>query len=339
DYPEISLTRIDATGVQFKAIITLMPEVKLGKYKGIKIEKNKVEVTEAEVKKSLKEKAESQARFVSITDRPVKKGDLINLDYSGSVDSVKFSGGTAKNQELEIGSNTFIPGFEESLIGAELLKDIDVKVKFPEDYHAMDLAGKDAIFACKVLEIREKQVPKIDDVFASEVSEFSTLEELKKSITEKTLKTKSENANRDAENKLIETIVKNAEIDIPESMIERQIDALVDDISEKLSAQGLKFDDYLKYIGSDNDAYRKTQRKQADAMVRTSLVFEAIVSTEKIEVLKEDFDAKIAEMAKTMEKSVTEIKKEMKGKQKDVIENNILSEKVINFVKENNTIK
>lgn len=337
DYPEVSITKLGEDGVGFDAKITLMPEVKLGKYKGIKIARDKVEVTEADVKKELKNMQEKYVRWVDVT-REVKNKDMVTLNYSGSINGVVFAGGTAENQELVIGSKTFIAGFEEQLIGMKVGEEKDITVTFPENYHAMDLAGKEAVFHVKINDIREKETPKLDDTFASNHSEFETLDALKKSIEEKLTKEKNDVADRKAQNELIETIVNNATILVPETMVNQRLDAMVEDMDARMQAQGLKLEQYLQYVGSNLEDYKKSRRKEAEFGVRSSLVFEEIVKQENITATKEEVDAKLKEIAEAQNKKFTEVKKNMNAKQKELLENEILSEKVINFVKENNTI-
>ena len=337
-YPDVEIKEFTEKGVVFTATITLLPEVTLGDYKNIKVEQKTIKVTEAEVKRELDAMQEKQARYEDVT-RAAKLGDLINLDYSGSVDGKVFAGGTAKDQELELGSHTFIDGFEDQMVGMNIGEEKDINVTFPKEYHAKELAGKPAVFKVKLLAIREKHLPKVDDAFASDVSEFNTLEELKADI-KKNIKHNKEHAEEHRiEDELVEKIVANAKVDIPEAMVETQLDAFVDDIRSRLAYQGLKFEDYLKYMGMTEQEYRKSREEDAKKSVKTSLVLQEIVKQEKVEATTEEIDAKLAEIAERMGKKPAELKKTMNSNQEATIKNNIVSEKVINRLKELNNIK
>lgn len=338
DYPEIEVQSFTEKGVEFTATITLLPEVTLGKYNGIKVEPKEVKVTDAEVKRELDAMQAKQARYTEVKDRAAKNGDLVNLDYAGSVDGVAFAGGTAKNQELELGSHSFIDGFEEQMVGMKIGEEKDLNVTFPTQYHAAELAGKPAVFKVKLLGIREKQLPKVDDKFASDVSEFNTLAELKEDIKKNILHNKKHAEAHRVEDELIKKVVATAKVDIPEAMVNSQLDAFVQDISDRLSYQGLSFDQYLQYTGSNMEEYRKSRAAEAKESVKTSLVLEEIIKKEKLEATKEEMDAKIKELADHMHKKVTEVKKTMTPNQESMIKNSILSEKVIKLLKKLNNI-
>ena len=339
DYPEVAVTEMSEKGVTYTAKIVVLPEFKVEKYSGIKIEKGKVEVKKSEVKHELEHMREHHARFVEVTDRAVKDGDLINLDYSGSIDGVKFDGGTAEDQELTIGSGMFIPGFEDQMIGMSIGEAKDITVKFPENYGAKDLAGKDAVFAVKVLGIREKQLPKLDDEFAKDTTEFDSLSDLQASIEEKLTKQKTEMVEREAENKLIETIVNGVELNIPAKMIDKQVDYYVEDLAHKLSHQGLTLEGYFNYYGTTEEKFRKEQRKEAERSVKTSLVLEEIVSLEKIKVTEKDLKAKYEEVAKMYNMTADKIKELLEAQGAGAsINQEILTEKVIAKLKELNEI-
>ena len=339
EYPLVDIKKIGKEGIVFTATVTVMPEVKLGAYKGLKIKKTEVKVSANEVKAELEQLKERQARFVEVTDREAKLGDLINLDYSGSENGVKFDGGTASNQELELGSHTFIEGFEEQMVGMKIGEEKELHVTFPENYHAANLAGKPVIFAVKLLGIREKQVPEINDDFAKDVSEFNTLEELKADIKKKKTEQAEKQAQMDAENKLVDEIVAKTEVNVPECMIEQQIDSFVEDIKNRLGYQGLNFEDYLKYTGSDLKTYRESRKEDATKAVKTSLTLQKIVEAEKIEVTQADIDAKLTEIADYMKKPLEEVKKTMQGQQEEFIHQNVLTEKLMAKLKELNTIE
>lgn len=337
-YPDVEVKEFTDKGVVFTATITLLPEVTLGDYKNIKVEKKAVKVTEAEVKRELDAMQEKQARFEEVTNREAKLGDLVNLDYSGSIDGKVFAGGTAQDQELELGSHTFIEGFEEQMVGMKIGEEKDLNVVFPQNYHADELAGKPAVFHVKLLGIREKHLPKIDDAFASDVSEFNTLEELKADIKNHIKHHKEHAEEHRIEDELIEKIVANAKVDVPDAMVETQLDSFVDDIRQRLAYQGLNFADYLKYMGQTEEEYRKSREVDAKNAVKTNLVLQEIVKVEKIEATKEEFDEKLAEVALHMGKKPQELKKTMNKQQEETIKSNIVSEKVINKLKELNNL-
>lgn len=339
EYPEVDIKKISKDGVTFTATVTVMPEINLGNYKGITIKKESAKVKDSEVSHELEHLREKQARFVDVTDRPAKLGDLVNLDYSGSVDGVVFEGGTAKDQELELGSHSFIEGFEDQMVGMNIGEERDLHVTFPSNYHAQSLAGKPAIFAVKLLGIREKVLPKLDDEFAKDVSEFNTLKELKADILKKKTEEKEKQVEIDAENKLVDTIVDATKIDVPDCMVESQLDNFVEDIKQRLSYQGLNFDDYLKYTNTTLADYRNSRKKEAQKAVKTSLTLQEIVKAEKIKVTEKDVDKKLGEIADYTKRTVEELKATMKGAQEDFIKNNVLTEKLMKKLKELNTIE
>ena len=338
DYPRLTVEKIDKNGVKFTAIIDVMPEFKVENYKGIKVEKDKVEVSDKEVDDELASMQDRHARFVEKTDRPVKDGDLINLNYSGSVDGVKFEGGTAEDQELTIGSHTFIDGFEEQLVGMNIGEEKDINVTFPAEYHSKELAGKPAVFAVKVLGIREKELPALDDEFAKEVSEFNTLDEYKNSVKDRLVHEKEHQAEHIAENKLIDKIVDAVELKVPSKMVERQLDYIVDDLKNRLASQGLSFEAYLGYLNTTEDKFREERRKDAEASVKTSLVLEEIVDKEGIKVEEKEIDEKIEELAKMYGQTAEKIKQMLQGQGINSIKQEILTNKVLKFLKENNDI-
>lgn len=339
DYPEVSVKNLSKEGVEWVATITLMPEVELGKYDGLEVKKDKVSVTDKEVEAKLKDLQEKQARYVDVTDRSAKMGDLVNIDFAGSIDGVAFDGGTAKDYELELGSHSFISGFEEQVVGMKVDEQKDVKVEFPKEYHAKNLAGKPAVFAVKLLTIREKQVPEIDDKFASDVSEFNTLDELKKDTKEKIKSEKEADAERAFENKLVEEVVKNSKVDVPKVMVTNQIARNVEDMKRSLAMQGLSYEMYLGYIGLTDEQFRKSREEDTEKQIKTTLVLSELVKKEGIKAEESEVEDKIKELAEKMKKTVDELKKTMTESQKEVIENNIISEKVIKLLKDKNNIK
>jgi len=339
DYPDISVQNVGKEGASWVATITLMPEVELGKYEGIEIAKAKVSVSEKEVEAKLKDLQEKQARFVDVTDRAAKMGDLVNIDFVGSMNGVAFEGGSAKDYELELGSHSFIAGFEEQVAGMTIDEQKDVNVTFPKEYHAKELADKPAVFAVKLLAIREKQTPALDDKFASDVSEFNTLDELKKDTKEKIKAEKETAANREVEDKLVEEIVKNATCDVPKCMVTNQINRAIEEMKRSLAAQGMSYEMYLAYTGMTDESLRASREADTEKQIKTSLVLGEIVKAENIKAEAADVDAKVEELAEKMGKTAKELKKTMNPNQKEIIENNIITEKVIKLLKEKNNIK
>lgn len=339
DYPDISVKSISKEGLVFVATITLVPEVTLGKYEGLEVKKSEVKVTTKDVDAKIKELQEKQARYVDVKDRAAKMGDLVNIDFAGSMDGVAFEGGSAKDFELELGSHSFIAGFEEQVVGMSVDEQKDINLTFPEEYHAKDLAGKPAVFAVKVLTIRAKELPEIDDKFAKDVSEFDTLADLKADTKKKLTEEREQAAEREFENKLVEEVVKNAELTVPDAMVQNQISRQVEDMKQSLKAQGLSYETYLAYIGLDDAKFRKSREKDTLNQIKTSLVLSEIVKKEKIKATPKEIENKIAELADKMKKTVDELKETMNDSQREVIENNIISEKVIKLLKDKNNIK
>lgn len=338
DYPAISLDKMSKDGLSFSVKITLLPEVVLGEYSGIEIKKRSDKVTEAEIKKELDALAEKQVKFVEVADREAKMGDLVNIDYAGFEGKDQFEGGTAKDQELELGSKTFIPGFEEQVVGMKIGEERDVNVTFPEHYHADNLAGKPVVFKVKLLGIREKVLPEINDEFASNASEFETLADLKKSIKDRLQENKTKEVEVEAENKLVEEIVKRAKLDVPAAMVDSQIDHELHHMEEAVKAYGIDLKTYMQIMGTTLEDYRKSKEKEAEAQVKASLVLEEIIKKEGIKVLAKDMKAKIAEIAERTKRNVTDVEREMQNNE-SYLKNTILSEKVINRLKELNNIK
>ncbi len=340
DRPDVELEDITDDGtVQVKATVTLMPEVKLGKYEGIKVDLVEYNVTDEEVEHEVQHAQDHASRFEDIEGRPVQNGDTVGLNYSGSIDGVKFEGGTAENQTLEIGSGSFIPGFEEQMIGMNIGEEKALKVKFPEDYHAEDLKGKEAVFDVKVLSIKEKQVPALDDEFAKDVSEFDTLAEYKADIKAKLEERKKNQAESEMENKRIEAIAENAEIDIPDCMVEQQIDSQLRDMEMRMSYQGLKLEDYLKYTGMTLQQMRDMYREGAKKTVKIRLTLAEIIKAEKIEATQEEIDAEIEKYAQNYGQSVEEFQKSVTEDQKEYFKEMAVMNKTLAFLKEKNPAK
>ena len=317
----------------FTATVETKPEVELGKYKGIEIKKIEYTTSDKDIEHELGHMAERNARLVTIEDRAVEKGDIVTIDFEGSVDGVKFEGGKAENHELEIGSNTFIPGFEDQIIGMKIDEEKDIKVKFPDEYFSKDLAGKDAVFAVKLHEIKKKELPKMDDEFAKDVSEFDTISELKNSIKEKLDTENSNKAKYETEEEAIKAVCGNTKIDIPNGMIEMEIDNMIRDMENRLSYQGLKLNQYLQMMGKTEESIRADFKDQAEKSIKSRLVLEAIVKTEKIEVTPDETAEKIKEMAKQYGRKEEEL---LSNEQlKEYIQENLKTEKAIEFIVKN----
>lgn len=307
--PEIDLDEIKkGEPITVNALVTTKPEVKLGKYKGIKIDKIEYTVSEEDIDKDIEATQKKNARIITVEDRAVENGDIAVIDFEGFCDGVAFPGGKGENYELEIGSGSFIPGFEEQLIGAEKDADVDVNVTFPEEYHAEDLAGKAALFKVKVHEIKAKEYPELDDDFASEVSEFETMAEYRASVKERLEKAAEERAKQETENAVVEKAVEASSIDIPEAMIQAQIDRMVNDFAQRLAYQGMNLDMYMQYTGSTMESFREGFKEQAEKQVRTTLVIEQIAKEEGIEANQEEIDEKIAEMSKMYNMEIEKLK-------------------------------
>ncbi len=337
--PDIDVTQIGkGQDLIFTAIFQTKPEVKLGKYKGIEIKKIEYNVKDEDIEHELGHMQEHNSRLISIEDRPVENGDIATIDFEGFVDGVPFEGGKAEGHELTIGSKTFIPGFEEQIIGMKIDEEKDIKVKFPDEYFSKDLAGKDATFKVKVHEIKKKELPKLDDEFAKDASEFDTLEELKKSIKEKLEEENAEKQKYETEDAVIKEVCKNVEVDIPSGMIETEVDNMVKDIEQRLSYQGLKLEQYLQMLGKTEEELKKEYEPQATEAVKTRLMIEAVIKAEKIEATIDEIDEKMKEMAKNYGKENDEefLKNE---NVRSYIEEGIKSEKAIKLLVDNAKIK
>ena len=336
--PEIDIVQIESgKDLIFTAVVQTKPEVTLGKYKGIEIKKVEYNVSDEDVEHELSHIAEHNARLVAVEDRPVEKGDTTIIDFEGFTDGKAFEGGKAENYELEIGSGRFIPGFEDQIIGMKIDEEKDINVKFPEDYPSKDLAGKDATFKIKLHEIKKKELPEINDEFAKDASEFDTLEEWKKSIKEKQEKENSSKAKFEMEEEAIAEACKNATVDIPSGMIETQIDNMEQDIASRLSYQGMNLDQYLQMIGKTKKEFRDEYKEEAEKQVKTNLVLEAIMKEEKIEVTKEEIEAKIKEMAEMYGQKEEEVKNNVQLTR--YVEETLKTEKTIHYIVDNAKIK
>ncbi len=319
----------------FTAEVALKPEVSLGEYKGLEVDKVAVEVTAEEVEQKLKEEAEKNARTASVEDRAVADGDEVILDFEGFVDGEAFEGGKGENHPLVIGSGSFIPGFEEQLVGAEPEKEVEVKVTFPEDYHAENLKGKDAVFKCMVHEIKVKELPEIDDEFAAEVSEFDTLEEYKADVEAKLKESKEADAKRQKEDQAVEQAVKNASFEIPEPMIDTNVRQMVDEFAQRIGAQGLTMEQYAQFTGMTPEKIEEEMRPQAVKRIETRIVLEAIAKAENIEIDDGRLDEEIAKMAEAYHMEADKLKEFMGDAEKKQMKEDIAVQEAITFLLDN----
>ena len=317
----------------FTAVVETKPEVELGKYKGIEIKKIEYTTSDKDIEHELGHMAERNARLVSVEDRAVENGDITTIDFEGSIDGVAFEGGKAENHELEIGSHTFINGFEDQIVGMKLEEEKDIKVKFPDDYFSKDLAGKDAVFKVKLHEIKKKELPKMDDEFAKDVSEFDTLDELKNSIKEKLDTQNVEKAKYETESEAIKAVCDNAKLDIPNGMVEVEIDNMMKDMETRLSYQGLNMHQYLQMMNKTENDIRDNFKEQARESIKTRLVLEAIVKAEKIEATPEEITEKIKEMASQYGRKEEELQEN--EQLKEYLSASIENEKAIDFIVKN----
>ncbi|MEZ4357295.1 MAG: trigger factor [Eubacteriales bacterium] len=331
-HPEIDITSFDkAKGIDIKVEVFVKPEVKLGSYTGVEASKKQVKITEKDVNEELNRLLEKNARWEAVEDE-AKLNDRVTIDYSGSVDGVKFEGGTAEKQPLELGSKTFIPGFEEQVVGMKIGEERDIKVTFPKEYHAKELAGKEAVFAVKLHDIKRKELDELDDEFAKDVSEFETLAELKKDI-KKRLKAEAEKkAKEETEDEVLRKIVDGCEIDVPSPMIELQIDRQIERLEYNLMYQGIKLEDYLKYTGTKMEDLRAQHEDTAKSAVRSHLVIEAIAKKEDIETTEEDLNKFFKEESKKANKTVEEYKKLIGSDGIENITARLAFEKTLKFI-------
>ncbi|MBP5264306.1 MAG: trigger factor [Lachnospiraceae bacterium] len=334
--PKIEVTSIEAgKGMTFTAEVALKPEVTLGEYKGVEVAKADTEVTDDEVMAAIDKERDSNARAIVITDRPVKPGDETIIDFEGFVDGVAFDGGKGENYPLTIGSGAFIPGFEEGLVGANLNEEIDVNVTFPEDYQASELAGKAAVFKCTVKEIKEKELPELDDEFAAEVSEFDTLEEYKADVKKNLEERKASNAKREKIDAVIDAVVNNATMDIPEAMVTTMQRQILDEYAQNMQAQGLNLEQYMQYTGLDADTLMEQLKPQAESRIKGRLVLEAVAKAENIVATEEDFEAEIKTMAEAYGIEADKAKELLGEKGKKSVMEDVCIKKAQEFFVEN----
>lgn len=336
--PEIDVVEIGGgKDFVFSAVVTLKPEVELGAYKDINVKKVTYRTTQKDIEAEIKKAQEQNARIVPVEDREVKQGDLTVIDFEGFVGKKAFEGGKGENYNLEIGSGAFIPGFEDQLVGAKIGEETQVNVTFPKDYHAEDLKGKKAMFKVTVKEIKEKQLPEIDDDFVKDISEFDTLEDYKKDIKEKLQKANEQKGKQETENLVIDEIIKVAKVDVPDCMIETQLENIARDFDYRLSMQGMNLQKYLEMTGSDINAFKEQFKEQAEKQVRISLVLEAVSKEEKVKVSQKDIDAEMQKMADNYKMELDKVKELFREEDLKSLENEILTQKTVELLVKNAT--
>ena len=334
--PSIEVTQIEkGKPFIFTAEVAVRPEVKLGEYKGVEVDKFSNRVTAKEIDAKLEEERNKNARTVNVEGRPVQKDDEVILDFEGFVDGVAFDGGKGENYSLTIGSNTFIPGFEDQLIGVEAGKEVEVNVTFPEDYHEESLKGKPAVFKCTVHEIKAKELPELDDEFASEVSEFDTLEELKADIKAKIKEQKNAEGKSAQQEQALDTIIAATEMDIPDAMVETEARQMVDSFGQRIQQQGLTMQQYMQFTGMDTEKMLEEMRPQAMKRIQTRLVLEAIVAAENMVTSDERLDEEIAKMAEMYSMEADQLKSYMGDAEKEQMKKDIAVEDAVQFILDN----
>ena len=331
--PKIEVTQIEAgKPFIFTAEVALKPEVKLGKYKGIKVDKVAVEVTEEEVNEAIETERKNSARTVSVEDRPIKDGDTTVIDFEGFVDGVAFEGGKGENYPLTIGSHSFIDTLEEQLIGKSINDEVEVNVTFPEDYHAEELKGKPALFKVTIKEIKENQLPELDDEFAEEVSAYDTFAEYKESVKKNLEEKKEADAKNAKEEAVVEAIIADAEMEIPEAMIATQQRQMVDEFAQRLAMQGLSMEQYSQFTGMTAAAMMEQVKPQAEKRIKSRLVLEAVVEAEKIEVSDAEYEEELAKMAEAYKMEVEQIKEIMDDERAVEMKKDMAIQKAVEFV-------
>ena len=333
--PEIDIVQIEAgKPFIFTATVAVKPEVTLGEYKGVEVKKADLTVTDEEIEAELKKEQEKNSRTVNVDDRAVENGDMIKLDFEGFVDGVAFDGGKGENYDLTIGSNSFIPGFEDQLVGAKIGEDVEVNVTFPEEYHAKDLAGKAAVFKCKVNAISVKELPELDDEFAQEVSEFDTLDEYKADVKKNLEEKKAAEAKTAKENEAVDKAVENAQMDIPDPMIDSQVEQMINDYARRLQSQGLSMEQYMQFTGTTLDALKEQVRPQALTQIKSRLVLEKIAEVEDIQISDEKLDEELAKMAESYKMELDKLKELMGDYEKDQMKKDMAVQEAVTLVAE-----
>ena len=336
--PEIDVVEIESgKDFVFTATVTTKPEVELGDYNAISVKKVTYRTTQKEIEAEIKKVQEQNARIIPVEDRAVKEGDLTVIDFEGFTDGVAFDGGKGTDYSLEIGSGAFIPGFEDQLVGAEIGKEVEVNVTFPKDYHSEEKKKKKAMFKVTVKEIKEKQLPEINDDFVKDVSEFDTLDDYKKDIKEKIAKSNEQRGRQETENNVIDEVLKIATVEIPDCMIDTQLENIARDFDYRLSMQGLNLAKYLEMTGSNIDAFKEQFKDQAEKQVKTSLVLEAVAKAENVKATEKDIEAEMKKVAESYNMELDKVKDLFKDEERKSLENEIITQKTVDLLVKNAT--
>lgn len=336
--PDIDVVQIEkGKPFIFTAEVALKPEVTLGQYKGVEVEKKPITVTEEEILEKIDKEREQNSRMITVDDRAVQDGDIAVIDFEGFVDGTPFEGGKGENYSLTIGSHSFIDTFEEQLIGKNIGEEVDVNVTFPEEYQAKELAGKPALFKVKINEIKVKELPELDDDFAQDVSEFDTLDEYKESIKATIKESKEKQAKTEKENTIVDKIIENSVMDIPEAMINSQVSQMAEEFAQRMQYQGLSLEQYFKFTGMDSKKFLENLKPQAVKRIQSRLVLEAVVKAENIEVTEEELEKELKEMADSYQMELEKLKELIGDKEKEQIKEDIAVQKAVDFITENAT--
>lgn len=331
--PEINVTEIGTDkDLVYTATVATKPEVKLGQYKGVEVQKADATVTDEDLNEALQKELEKNARLVTVDDRAAEMGDNVKIDFDGSIDGVHFDGGKGENYPLVLGSGSFIDGFEEQIVGHKTGDSFDVNVTFPTEYHAKELAGKEAVFACKLLEIQRKDLPELNDEFASEISQFETLDEYKADLKKQLEEAKAKSAAAQNENNVVEKVVENAEIEFPAPMVEMQCEQMLDDYARRMQSQGLPLEQYLQYTGMTVEKLKEQFRPQAERNLKTRLVLEEVVKAENIAVSEEAIDAEIAKMAEAYKIAPEKMKEYVGAEQREELAMDLKIQEAVDFL-------
>ena len=334
--PKVEVIQLEAgKPFIFTAEVALKPAVTLGKYKGVKVDKIDVTVTDEEIDAEISKERENSARTITVEDRAVVDGDMTVIDFEGFVDGVAFEGGKGTDYPLTIGSGAFIPGFEEQLVGAEIGKEVEVNVTFPAEYHAEDLAGKAAVFKCTVKEIKVKELPELDDEFASEVSEYDTLAEYREGVKKGLAEKKAEDAKNAKEEAVIDAIIADAKMELPEAMVETQQRQMVEEFAQRIQSQGLSMEQYMQFTGLTMDAMVAQVKPQAEKRIKSRLVLEAVVAAESLVATEEDFEAEVTKMAEAYKMENDKVKELLGEAGKKQVMEDLAIAKAVDFVVEN----
>ena len=339
DEPKVDIEKFDDDGMVFTVAVTVKPEVTLGQYKGLTVKKAEYPVSDKDVDDEIERNRQAKSRLVDVTDRAAKEGDTVNIDYSGSVNGEKFAGGTAEKQDLTLGSHSFIPGFEEQVAGMQIGESKDIRVKFPDDYHAEELKGKDAVFAVTLHGIKVREVPELNDQFVKDTTQFENVADYRADVQKRLRENAARREENENKNNVIEAIVANASVDIPACMVESELDYMLQDFEYRLAYMygGMKLDDYLRYTGSSREDFKKDRRAEAEKAVKTRLTVEAVIKAEKIEPTEEELAARIEEIAKTSGKTGDEYRKTLSDAQLNHIKSDVTVEKTLNMLVQETT--